>query len=465
MVVQGHAYDHANAPLPIATPIRVFLDGVDYSNDSRVLDAAGTYSVMIAGNWMLNQTTQETPTIKEGPNLGEAVQFAAGNFTSATGVFQETLTWSPGATITQNLHLGSTATTPDPLKIQGIVSQPARGGNQYAFLCNPTPSNVSLYDYFFEVDRPRTYHGDSFSLSGVIPKRSVLRENLSSASFLNATGDALKLVYRNPGGASASSQGQDIVVDRLEFNATTGGTLDWEPGNTIMGDAPAPGPGQILGRSPSCGDTNTPADFHLANEPGVPLSTNVSLRILAPAAGQTLTGGQSFTIQWSMSDDVFLTRYLRVWVNVTYGNVSYSLLAGASGVTSVAWTVPDVTDPAASVHVDAVDPYGARTSRTTAFMIQKSTPFAVLIAILIAVVIVAFILFAWWSARRKAREPPKVPPSSPRPATPTAPAQAATPATQPWSPATKVCPRCGKEVQAENDSCFFCGHLFVKPPT
>ncbi len=464
MVVQGHAYDRANAPLPIGTPIRAFLDGVDYSNGSRVQDSAGYYSVMIAGNWMLSQTASETPTIKEGPNLGETIQFVAGNVTNAT-FFQEILSWSPGTTVTQDLYMGSVVTTPDPLKIQGIVTQPARGGNQYAFLCNPTSSPISLYDYFLEIDRPGTYRGDSLSLSGAIPARAVLRENLSSASFLNVTGDALKLVYRNPGGAFASSDGQDIVVDRLEFNGTVGGTLDWEPGNTIMADAPAPGPGQILERSPSCSDTNAPGDFRLGYEPGVPTTTNVSLQILAPTAGQTLTGGQSFTFRWAMSDDVFLTSYLRVWVNVTYAGVSHSLLAGAPGATSVGWTVPDVADAAASVHVDAVDPYGARTSQTTGFVIQKSTPFAVLVAILVALVLVAFILFAWWNARRKAQGPPRPPPSAPSPVPPAAQAETASPVASPPSPATKACPRCGTQVQAQDDSCFYCGYLFVKPPT
>ncbi|MEK6986989.1 MAG: hypothetical protein AABX97_02700, partial [Candidatus Thermoplasmatota archaeon] len=125
MVVQGHAYDRANAPLPIGTPIRAFLDGVDYSNGSRVQDSAGYYSVMIAGNWMLSQTASETPTIKEGPNLGETIQFVAGNVTNAT-FFQEILSWSPGTTVTQDLYMGSVVTTPNPLKIQGIVTQPAR---------------------------------------------------------------------------------------------------------------------------------------------------------------------------------------------------------------------------------------------------------------------------------------------------------------------------------------------------
>ena len=78
MVVEGHALDGSSAPLPVGTPIRTLLDGVDYSNGSAVQDASGFFSLMIAGNWMLNANTPETPTIKEGPDLGETVFFAAG---------------------------------------------------------------------------------------------------------------------------------------------------------------------------------------------------------------------------------------------------------------------------------------------------------------------------------------------------------------------------------------------------
>ena len=462
MVVEGHALDGSNAPLPIGTPIRALFDGVDYSNGSTVLDASGFFSLFIAGNWMLNASTPETPTIKEGPDLGETVIFAAGPPWNLTQVFQETAIWSPSATLTLDLHLASPSTSPSALRIEGIVTQPARGGNQYAFVCNPTAAPVSLFDYFLELDRPGTYHGGSVPLAGAIPAATALRVNLTSASFLTATGDALKLVYRNPGGGSAPAGGADIAVDRLEFNATASGTLSWEPGNTILGDAPAPGPGQILNRTSPCGSALAQPGYRLSNEPGGPPSTNIALQILAPTQSQVLTGGQSFTFEWSMSDDFFLSAYLRVWVNVTYGGSSYPLVVGTEGLTRVAWTVPDVSDGSASVHVDAADPYGAKANASTGFVIQRSTPFAVLIAILVALVIVAFVLLAWWNARRKSTEP--IAWSGAPPSAPPAPSAATATTAAPASPGAKRCLRCGTEVRSEDDTCFFCGYLFVKPP-
>ena len=40
MRTQGQAFSEAGTPLPFATPIRAFVDGVDYSNDPRVLNGA-----------------------------------------------------------------------------------------------------------------------------------------------------------------------------------------------------------------------------------------------------------------------------------------------------------------------------------------------------------------------------------------------------------------------------------------
>jgi hypothetical protein len=463
MIVQGHAYDFTGTPLPAGTPIRAFLDGVDYSNDSAVEDNSGSFSILVAGNWMLNQSTPETSMIKEGANLGETVLLAAGDFTNTTDVFQETVMWSPGGIAVQDLHLGAAATTPSAIKIQGIVTQPAQGGNQHAFLCNPTPAAVSLYDYYLEVDRPGTYHGASVALSGVLAAGAVVRVNFTAASFLVPTGDAFKLVYGNPGGSGSTAAGEDVVVDRIEFNATADGTLDWEPGNTILGDAPAPGPGRVLERSASCTDTNSASDFHFATEPGVPGISSVTVQISAPTSGQILTGLESFTFRWTMSDDVFLASYLRVWVNVTYGGASHPVASGAQGITSAAWTVPDVSDPSASVRVDVVDPFGSRASQVLSFQIQKSTPFAVLIAILVAVVILAFVLFALWNARRKDQAPSR-PPHPPQ-SSPTAAAPAQIAPTPPPTAGTKICPRCSKEIRAQDDTCFYCGHVFVRPPS
>src|SRR5205807_1302554 len=133
-------------------------------------------------------------------------------------------------------------------------------------------------------------------------------------AWLTPTGDALKLVYRNPKGGAATGGGQDIVVDRVEFNATRNGTLSWEPGNTILGDAPAPGPGQILQRDGSCTDTNDPRDFSLAMEPGTSANERPTVAITVPSPGQQMPAATMVTLSWTMSDDVFLNAAMLIAV-------------------------------------------------------------------------------------------------------------------------------------------------------
>src|SRR5438445_748483 len=199
-------------------------------------------------------------------------------------------------------------------------------------------------------------------LDGVLAATSSLRVGLSSPSWLTSTGDALKLVYRNPRGGAATAGGRDIVVDRVEFNATRDGTLYWEPGNMILGDAPAPGPGQILERDAACTDTNDPRDFTLQIEPGLPPNGPPTVAIVVPAAGQQIPAATAVTFTWTMSDDVFVNDYLHVWANVTIGNEIIALVVNQTGVTSVSWTTRDITATDLVFRVDVQDPFGAHAS-------------------------------------------------------------------------------------------------------
>jgi hypothetical protein len=461
MTTHGMAFDQSGSPLPIGTPVTTFVDGVVYSSPAAVSDGAGSFAVQTDGNWLINSTTPEPSPTKHGANVGERVMYAAPEFTASFSVFQETVPWYPDLVVTQDLHLGSLASTPQPLKIQGIVTQPARGGSPYVLLCNPTATSASLSDYFLQRDAPGTYLGANLSLAGTVPGGGIVQENLTSAFGLVPTGDALKLVFRNPGGSGAAAGGADIAVDRVEFNASVGGTLDWQPGSTIMGSAPAPGPGQILERSPSCADTNSPSDLHLAVEPGLPSATPPVVTITAPTANQNVQGGQTFTIRWTMADDVFVNAYLKVWVNVTYKGSTASLVAGTAGVTSVDWSVPDVDAPGSTVTVVAIDPFAAAGNSTTTFSVTPATPYSAYVAILIIVVIAVFILWAYRRAHREAQPPPS--PTPPVPAVPAAAPPEAI-AAGPPTPGTKVCPQCHTTVQESDQSCFYCGHAFVPPP-
>jgi hypothetical protein len=451
---EGHAFAAPGVPLPPDTPIRTFVDGVDYSNASRVQDGAGSFVVLTRGNSKTNANASDTPGILEGPNLGDSVIYAAGDFTSSTGVFMHVEPWTPAGTVVTDLTLGSTASTPQPVKIQGLVTQPAAGGNQFLFLCNPTTSSVPLVDYYLERDAPGTYHGPRFDLTGSVPAATTVRVNLTSPSWLVVGGDALKLVYRNPGGANAPAQGADIVVDRVEYNATRSGALTWEPANTILGDAVAPGPGQILQRD-ACTDTNDSSDFTLAREPGLPTTNGPpSVSILSPGVGQAVQGGTTVAFTWTLSDDVFAAKYLHVWANLTVGDQSIPIVSDGLDVTSATWPAPDAALSDLVLRVEAEDPFGQLGSATQTFGVTRQSPFALAIAILIAVVLFAFILFGLWRARKKEQGPPPSPPPPPMaPMTPAA--QIASQAG-----ARKVCPRCHTPVNAEDVTCFFCGYKF-----
>lgn len=466
MTTQGNAFDRSGNPLTAGTPLRTLVDGVDYSNASAVLNAQGAFSVVTNGSLVINQTTPEPSPVKTGASLGELVTYAAGPYASPLGFFQEVVPWRPGLTFTQDLHLGSAGSTPDPIRIQGLVTQPARGGPQYVFVCNPTGANVSLADYYLQVDRPGTFYGGNLTLAGTVGAGTEARINLTSPFSLIPTGDALKLVYRNPGGAAASAGGRDIVIDRVEFNATTNGSLYWLPGNTTMGNAPAPGPGQILERSPFCAAALPPRSFVLAKEPGLPAAGPPTVTILAPVAGENVQGGRTYTIRWNLSDPVFVASYLKVWVNVTVQGATTNLLAGTTGATSVDWSVPDTSTSNAIVNVSVVDPFAVHGSAQNSFTILPATPYSAYIAVIVVVVIAIFILVAFYYARRQEHPPPGPPgppPSPPHGAQGTAPA--APPTTQvAVGPGTKTCPKCGTTVNEADDSCFFCGHLFVKPP-
>ena len=467
MLVHGHAYDANGTPLTPGTPIRALVDGVVYSNDSRVSDATGAYSLLIAGNWMGNGTASETPTIKEGADVGDLAIFAAGDFTNVTKVFNETVDWSPSAVVALDLHLSTPGSLPDDLKIGGIVTQPAQAAVPYVILCNPTSTSVYLSTYYLQTDLPGSYNGPTVALGGSINAGSELKVDLPDAGFLNLTGGALKLVLHNLGGPNAMAGGHDFPVDRVEFNATSGGTLDWEPGSTIMGSAPAPGPGRIMTRSSACTDTNSPRDFVLQRESGLPANSTVSVLLVAPTYGQAVPGGAPFTIRWNLTSNTFRSHaYLRVWVNVSYQGRWVPLLAGAYGAETASWDVPNIAEPNAAVNVTVVDPFGSRASQTIPFAIQLQSPWPLVVAVLIVVVIVAFLLFAFLSrrgSRAAAQTPPPAPTAQPPPSAPAPPTGPSTIAGPPAAE-TKVCPKCGTQVKAQDDSCFFCGHLFVTPP-
>ena len=259
----------------------------------------------------------------------------------------------------------------------------------------------------------------------------------------------------------AAAGGGDIVVDRVEFNATRGGTLTWEPGNTIMGDASAPGPGRILQRT-NCQDTNQPQDFTLAVEPGLPANGAPTVAIVVPAPGQNVPAATAVTLTWTMSDDVFLSGYLHVWANVTIGNATIGLVSDRMGVTSTVWTPPDVDAANVVLRIEVEDPFGAHAQASTTFALSRQSPVVLIVAVLIAVVLLVFLIFGFRRTRKHEtgqRSPPPTPPTPPSTAPPVVPPIGAA-----LSRAEKkTCPRCHTAVDAGDVTCFFCGYKFGEP--
>src|SRR5207247_762557 len=80
-------------------------------------------------------------------------------------------------------------------------------------------------------------------------------------------------------------------------------------------------------------DSNSPQDFSLAIEPGLPANQPPTLTIQSPTDGETFQAASAVTFAWTMSDDIFANADLLVWANVTIGNVTTPLLEPAAGAT------------------------------------------------------------------------------------------------------------------------------------
>jgi len=273
----GVAKHDNGVALDDGSPIRSSIDGVDYSNKTSVFSRPGFtdgyFDIDTYGNWTTNGTVSDTPWIKEGGYGGEPIMYSWGDFSNNTQiggpaqpwlqgkVFQEWRGWQTGLPPQAgDLTLAPDANQPPGLKIQSITTHSSiTPFTDYVWLCNPTNQDVQASDFYLQKDVPGDFNGPQVQVpaSTILPYKWEFVD-LGTTDFFNEAGDNIKLVWENPGGPTAAFGGNDIVVDRVEFNLTpAGGALNWEPGNTIMNNEIAPGVGLQINRSASCRDTNS----------------------------------------------------------------------------------------------------------------------------------------------------------------------------------------------------------------
>ena len=360
----GIARDASFNPLQPPTRITGFIDGVDYSNGTSVYSLSGNYDMDVYGNWWTNTGQPNTPEVKEGGDIGDQIMVVAGDMTTTGQVFTVLKTWSTGTVDFQpfiTLAPGP-ANQPVLLKIARIVTRPADAGTQYVYICNPTSQRVDASFYTLERDSPGMFNGPTHAISGVIPPGGLLYVDENAwvgGGPPNVNGDNLKLVWTNNGSAFGTS---NVVIDRVEFNATSGGTLFWEPGNTIMSDAAAPALGREIRRTFACGDTNNNAvDFTDAPETGRPSSnTPPTITVVTPNGGEVWSGNSIHSVTWQQAD----AQSAQLSVTVEYSaddqaswSIIYSNPNELNGLRSTVppWTVPCINTNVAWVRVRAFD--------------------------------------------------------------------------------------------------------------
>ncbi len=283
----GTAHDEVGVVLLDGEPIRTFIDGVEYSNKTSVYSRPGYFDgyfdVDTYGNYRSNRTVPGTPWIKEGGDEGDDIMYSWGDMSNNTQIGGASQPWKQGVVFKENHtwqtglppEAGDLTTAPDRLqppsvKIFSITTNSTLPPyNDHLWLCNAGPYPVDASTLYIQKDIPGSYDGPIVQVpSGTIDPYQRYHIITGSRDYFVETGDAVKLVWKNNASdPQAPFGGRDIVIDRVEFNATVGGTLDWEPGNTIMNDETAPDVGRQINRSATCRDTNSrERDFFQDNE-------------------------------------------------------------------------------------------------------------------------------------------------------------------------------------------------------
>ncbi len=374
----GHPYDETGVLIVADEWLTSWIDGVEYGrNLTYSYDFNIWYDIDTHGDWMLNLTTPETPWVKEGGNIDDPIMYAWGDFTEIdpdpegdgvfnSGVFEESQLWMTTLVVREDLNLSATQPPMYP-KISWIVPEPDDGLLDYVLIYTKDP--------FFDMSGFYLEKNDG-SLNG--PVQTLSGESNATAYFyaslddidLHGCGDELKLVWNNTGPAFG---GRDIIVDRVEWNATVGGCHYFEPDNTIMTDAAAPSFGSAIHRTGSfpvyADDTNdNEHDFVEEISWPRPVISPPWVTILTPQGGDVLAGDSGEGLTWIAYDDNALNSMLRFWVNYSLDDggtwapavlgLSQPFFGWGDAVTpmSVNWSVPLVNNSQARISICVDNP-------------------------------------------------------------------------------------------------------------
>ncbi|UCD92024.1 MAG: Ig-like domain-containing protein, partial [Methanobacteriota archaeon] len=330
----GIPYDETGVRMDVGELITSWIDGVQYGdNDTFVFGPDIRYDIDTDGNWVTAPGDPNSPWEKEGGDLTEPIMYVWGDMTMIDldpeddgilnhGVFEETEPWDTTVSTPSDLNL-AVGQPPIFPKISMIIPEPTDTYPDYVLIYTEEPF-FDMSGFYLEKN-DGVLSGPSFALSGLSNATAYFYANLTTMD-LDACGDELKLVWSNAGLAFG---GNDIVVDRVEWNATTGGThnvgLDHEPDNTIMTDAAAPACAVTDFAMRRGGvfpvfDTDTNdnlLDFVVDTPWPRPIIGAPVVNVIIPNGGEDWTGGSTHPISWFMYDNNFINTLLTATVNYT----------------------------------------------------------------------------------------------------------------------------------------------------
>ncbi|MGB9635656.1 MAG: hypothetical protein ACPL1Y_00175 [Thermoplasmata archaeon] len=231
----GFAYKDG-VVLPENSTIYAWIDGVCYANATvKNVSVNGTvvynYEFIVLGDDVTNDNGTVVNPVKEGGLNEDVIYFT---YTTGNTVYfaNQTSVFVNGSSVEKNLSFYSTT---QKALINEIVAEPGDGGNDYVYLYFPDISSINLQNWKLEKCGNGTYSAWNAVLSTlttqIYPEGSNYLYVDLGGDILSGTGGSLKLLWYS------DAMNTWVCVDRVEWNASTGGTHNYAPSNTIMPDA------------------------------------------------------------------------------------------------------------------------------------------------------------------------------------------------------------------------------------